>query len=126
MGEDHAVEVAREYAEAYAAFDRARLAAVLAADLRFRQVNPGGFLTLGSAAEYIDASGDPIEAFAAHEALAADATRVGDRIATSSRMLLTHGSQRYLMEHREVVTVADGQVVAIDSACTGPRPLRDG
>jgi hypothetical protein len=29
---------------------------------------------------------------------------------------------QYLMQHSEIVTVADGKVAEIDSVCTGARP----
>lgn len=48
------VAIAPRYADAYAAFDTSELLDVLAPNLRFRQVNPGGYLELDSAQAYID------------------------------------------------------------------------
>jgi len=121
MSEDE-VAIARKYAEAYAAFDRDVLRAVLAPDLRFRQVNPGGYLTLTGAEAYLDATADFLQGFASHEPGGARAEPIGDRIATASRLLLHAGAQAYVMEHQEFVTVAGGRITAIDSVCTGARP----
>ena len=116
------VEVARRYAEAYAAFDATALLDVLAADLAFRQVNPGGYLPLTGAQAYIDATRELFDSCDRWEAVAASAESVGDRVVTTSRMRLHAGGQTYVMQHSEVVTVRGDRVVAIDSACSGPRP----
>lgn len=116
------VAVARRYAEAYAAFDAAGLADVLAPDLQFRQVNPGGYLQLDSAQAYIDATRAFLDGFDRCQAAVATAEPLGDRVATTSRLLLHRGQQAYLMQHSEVVTVVDGRVTAIDGACSGARP----
>lgn len=119
---DDAVAIARRYAEAYAAFDAPALADVLAPDLQFRQVNPGGYLQLDSAQAYIDATREFLDNFERCQAASASAESLGDRVATTSRLLLHQGHRAYLMQHSEVVTVIDGQVTAIDSACSGARP----
>ena len=48
--------VARRYTDAYAGFDTHELLDALAPNLRFRRINPGGYLELGSAHAYIDAA----------------------------------------------------------------------
>jgi hypothetical protein len=110
------------YAEAYAAFDTSELADVLAPDLRFRQVNPGGYLELSSARAYIDATGQFLDTYDTHRSAGASAEDMGDRILTTSRIQLHRDRGRYLMQHSEIVTVADGKVIEIDSVCTGARP----
>jgi hypothetical protein len=52
--------VARRYAEVYAAFDAETLRSVLHPGPRFRQINPGGYLALDSAAAYINATAGTI------------------------------------------------------------------
>jgi hypothetical protein len=116
------VETARDYARAYAAFDEAAVRVMLADSLVFRQVNPGGYLALDSADGYIAATRDFVSSFDSHGAESFGAGPVGDRVATTSRMWLTAGGQRYVMEHQEFVTVREGRVVAIDSVCSGARP----
>jgi SnoaL-like domain len=119
---DADVAVARRYADAYAAFDVETLRAVLDPDLRFRQINPGGYLALDTARAYIDATADFLTRFTDHAAASSRAEPVGDRFATGSRMILQAGNRSYVMEHQEIVTVLDGRVVAIDRVCTGARP----
>ena len=48
---------------------------------------------------------------------------IGDKFVTRSRIVLDAGGSRYHLEHQEVVTVADGYVVALDGVCTGFRPV---
>jgi hypothetical protein len=112
---DADVAVARRYAETYAAFDTDILRSVLDPDLRFRRVNPGGFLTLDSSEAYISATADFLAGFNLHAASSARVEPIGDRIATASRMVLHAGAQRFVMEHEEFVTVHDQRVVAFDS-----------
>jgi len=119
---DDPVGIARRYAKAYAAFDAAALLDVLAADLQFRQINPGGYLRLDSAQAYVDATREFLDSFERWEAVSATADLLGDRVATTSRMRLHDRNFTYLMQHSEVVTVVGGRVTAIDSACSGPRP----
>jgi hypothetical protein len=118
----HPLAVARRYAEAYAAFETSELRDVLAPNLRFRQVNPGGYLELDSPDAYIDATRQFLESFDAHRSAGASAEELGDRILTTSRIQLHRDRSPYLMQHSEIVTVADGQVIEIDSVCTGARP----
>ena len=117
-----AFAVARRYAGAYAAFDTSELLEVLAPDLRFRQVNPGGYPELESADAYIDATSQFLETYDAHRSAGASAEEFGDRILTTSRIRLHRDRGQYLMQHSEIVTVADGKVVEIESVCTGARP----
>jgi hypothetical protein len=114
--------VAGRYAGAYAAFDTSELLDVLASNLRFRQVNPGGYLELDSAHAYIDATRQFLDAYDIHQSAGASADEMGDRILTTSRIQLHRDQDQYLMQHSEIVTVADGKVIAIDSICTGARP----
>jgi ubiquinone/menaquinone biosynthesis C-methylase UbiE len=114
--------VARRYADAYAAFDTSELADVLAPNLRFRQVNPGGYLELDSARAYIDATGQFLDTYDTHRSAGASAQQMGDRFLTTSRIQLHRDRGPYLMQHSEIVTVADGKVIQIDSVCTGARP----
>lgn len=119
---DADLSLARRYAEAYAAFDIETLRSVLDPNLRFRQVNPGGYLTLDSADAYINATADCLTGFTHHAAATARAEPVGNRTATASRMTLIAHDNQYVMEHQEFVTVHGGRVAAIDSVCTGARP----
>ena len=114
--------VARRYATAYAAFDTNQLLDVLAPDLRFRQVNPGGYLELDSAHAYIDATRQFLDGYDTHRSAGVSAEEMGDRVVTSSRIQMERNHRRYLMQHSEIVTVAAGKVVEIESACTGARP----
>lgn len=114
--------IARRYAGAYAAFDTRELIEVLAPNLRFRQVNPGGYLELGSAQAYIDATSQFLDTYDTHRAAGASAEQMGDRIVTTSRIQMHTDDGQYLMQHSEIVTVIDGRVVEIDSVCTGARP----
>lgn len=122
MADNDPVTVARRYAEAYSAFDEPRLLDVLASDLEFRQVNPGGYLHLHSASAYVDATREFLDTFDRCEAVSASAEPLGDRVATTSRLRLVVDDQAYVMQHSEIVRVSDGRVVAIDSACSGARP----
>jgi len=114
--------IGRRYAGVYAAFDTSELLDVLAPNLRFRQVNPGGYPELDSAAAYIDATRQFLDAYDVHRGAGATAEEVGDRILTTSRIQMHRDHRQYLMQHSEIVTVADGKVVEIDSVCTGARP----
>jgi ubiquinone/menaquinone biosynthesis C-methylase UbiE len=114
--------VAQRYADAYAAFDTGELREVLAPNLRFRQVNPGGYLELDSAHAYIDATRQFLDGYGTHQSAGAVAEELGDRILTASRIELHRDRSRYLIQHSEIVTVADGKVIEIDSVCTGARP----
>jgi hypothetical protein len=114
--------IARRYADAYAAFDASELLDVLAPSLRFRQVNPGGYLELDSARAYIDATGQFLDTYDKHRSAGASAEEMGDRILTTSRIQLHRDHGQYLLQHSEIVTVADGKVIEIDSVCTGARP----
>src|SRR5437867_971605 len=122
---DADLQVAREYADAYAAFDEERLEQVLAGALTFRQVNPSGYLTFDSAKGYLDATRDFLSGFQSFEPVCCRAEWVGDRIATTARVRLFSRSRTWLMEQQEYVTLAGGQIVAIDSVCSGARPCAD-
>jgi SnoaL-like domain len=117
-----ALAIARRYADAYAAFDTGELLDVLAPNLRFRQVNPGGYLELDSARAYVEATGQFLGGYDTHRSAGASAEKMGDLVLTTSRIQMHRADGQYLMQHSEIVTVADGQVVEIDSVCTGPRP----
>ncbi len=116
--------IAAEYAAAYAGFDAGALRRVLSPRLRYRQINPGGVLCFDSADGYVDATADFLAGFTSHEAVSHDAEIFGDRVVTASRTRLGLADRTFLMEHREVLTIADGRIVAIDAVCTGPRPLQ--
>jgi hypothetical protein len=116
--------VARRYADAYAAFDTEELLAVLAPGLRFRQVNPGGYLELDSAHAYIQATKTLLDGYDSHAAINATAEPIGDVVLTTSRMELDRAGSHYLMQHSEIVTVTGGIVTAIENVCTGSRPER--
>ena len=45
-----------------------------------------------------------------------------DRILTTSTIQLHRNARRHVMQHAEIVTIANGEVVEIDSVCTGARP----
>jgi hypothetical protein len=95
---------------------------VLAPNLRFRQVNPGGYLELGSARAYIDATSEYLDTYDTQRSAGASAEEMGDRVLTTSRIQMHRDHRQYLLQHSEIVTVAGGKVVEIDSACTGARP----
>jgi SAM-dependent methyltransferase len=116
------VTIARRYADAYAAFDTDELLDVLAPNLRFRQVNPGGYLELDSAHAYIDATSQFLDAYDTHRSAGASAEAIGDRILTTSRIRMHRAQRQYLMQHSEIITVVHGKVVQIDSVCTGATP----
>jgi SnoaL-like domain len=116
------VAIARRYAQAYAAFDTDELLAVLAPDVQFRQVNPGGYLQLDSVQAYVNATKEFLDNFERCEAASATAEAFGDRVCTTSRLRLYQGQRTYLMQHSEIITIREGRVVAIDSACSGARP----
>ncbi len=122
MPDTNHVDIARRYANAYAAFDTAELRDVLAPNLRFRQVNPGGYLEVDSAQAYINGTKAFLDGYDAHAAITATAERLGDLVLTTSRMRLDQNGDRYVLQHSEIVTVADGKVTAIDSVCTGSQP----
>lgn len=124
MPDSNHVDIARRYANAYAAFDTAELRNVLAPDLRFRQVNPGGYLEVDSAQAYIDGTKAFLDGYDAHAAITATAEQLGDLVLTTSRMRLDQNGDRYLLQHSEIVTVAECKVTAIDSVCTGSQPER--
>lgn len=96
---EQAVEVARRYAQAYAAFDVPALLDILAPHLRFRQANPGGYLELDSAQEYVEVTREFLDTFDHRQPDHTDAEPLGDLAATSSRMLLRRGDQDYVMQH---------------------------
>jgi hypothetical protein len=121
MPDHDELAVARRYADAYAAFNTPELLAVLAPDLQFRQINPGGYLKLDSAQAYIDTTNEFLGAYDNHAASSASAERIGDVVVTVSRMELNRAGSRYVMQHSEIVTVTGGKVTAIDSVCTGAR-----
>jgi len=50
------IAAARRNADADARFDTGELLDVLTPDLRFRQISPGGYLELDSAASYVEAT----------------------------------------------------------------------
>jgi hypothetical protein len=115
----HPLAVARRYASAYAAFDTSELLDVLALNLRFRQVNPGGYLQLDSAHAYIEATRQFLDAYDTHRSAGASAEEMCDRILTTSRIQMHRHHNPYLMQQSETLTFADGKVVEIDSVCTG-------
>jgi hypothetical protein len=115
-------EVGRVYAEAFAGFDEKRLKDVLAPDLRYREVTPAGFLDLRSAAAFLGETSDFLQEFESWETVAATSEAMGDRVLATTRVRLHYGTSTYLVEHREVLTITDGRVVAIDGVCTGARP----
>jgi len=71
--------IGRRYAGAYAAFDTSELLDVLAPNLRFRQVNPGGYLELDNAHAYVDATSQFLDSYDTHSSAGASAEPIGDR-----------------------------------------------
>ncbi len=62
---------------------------MLAPNLRFRQVNPGGYLELDTAHAYIDATRQFLAAYDTCGSAGASAAEMGDRILTTSGMKCT-------------------------------------
>jgi hypothetical protein len=94
MPDNTHLAIARRYANAYAAFDSAELLDVLAPDLRFRQVNPGGYLEVNSAQAYVDGTKAFLDGYDTHAAITATAERLGDLVLTTSRMRLNQNGDQ--------------------------------
>lgn len=116
-------EVAGAYAAAYAHGDLDALRAVLAPDAVFRLLMPGDFHTVHGSAAFVEQ--------VAHAMSQADRWRphsntvapIGDRFAARIRFVIEVGLERFHLEHQEVVSVRNGRVEAIDSVCSGFRPV---
>jgi ketosteroid isomerase-like protein len=114
--------VAQRYASAYARFDTHELLDVLAPNLRIRQVNPAA--TLSSAAHRHTSPPRRLFSTATRPTRPRRQAPTRSAIASSrtSRIQMQRTGQLYLMQHSDILTVADGKVVKIDSVCTGTRP----
>lgn len=115
-------EVAAAYAAAYASCDLDALREVLGADVVSRLLMPGGLRELRGADAFLDELAGAVAGVTGYRMHSSEAEPIGDRFVTRSRLVLEVGSDRFQLEHREVVEVRDGHVVAIDGVCTGFRP----
>ncbi len=116
-------EIAAAYAAAYASADLEALHSLLAPDLVSRLLMPGDLRTLHGAPAFLDELATAVAHVDAVRPHSSSVAVIGDKFVTRARIVLDVGGSRYHLEHQEVVTVANGYVVALDGVCTGFRPV---
>lgn len=119
-------EVAAAYAAAYASADLDALSGLLAPDVVSRLLMPADFRTLRGAQAFIEELAEAVSHVDAAGPHSSSVAGIGEKFVTRSRIILDVGDSRYHLEHQEVVTIENGQVVALDGVCTGFRPVASG
>lgn len=114
------VDVARAFADAYAAVDLERFLEVADDRLRHRELNPGGFLEYVGARERIDKLAVWLEPYGNVEVLEIGAEPIRDRVWTKNVWRLGGGNRTWLLRFDELLTIEGGRVVAADVLCAGP------
>lgn len=107
------------FAEAYAAADEDRLEALLAADVRQREITPSEVVRLRGAPEVLREAREFLSLYDSHETLAVDVERVGDRIRAGTRWRLRLRDETWIVEWWEFLTVEGGRISQIDMVCSG-------
>jgi hypothetical protein len=112
-------EVARAFADAYAAGDAAAIAPLLDPDAHEREVTPGTIVDQRGP----EAIAGEMSAFLAPydepETLVHELEPLGDRFRWTTRWRLTGGDGPWLVEWHAFLTVADGVVTGLDIVCSG-------
>ena len=108
------------FAEAFAEADEDRLEALLASDVRQRQITPGEVVRLRGAPEVLRQERDFLSRYDSHEILLVEVELVGERIRAGTRWRIRRGEQSWIVEWWEFLTVEHGRIAEIDMVCSGP------
>jgi hypothetical protein len=113
------LEVARAFADAYAAGDADGAARFLDANAHEREIVPGAFVDQRGREAIIGEMTDFLAPYDPPEVLLHEVEPLGGRIRWSTRWRLTGGDGPWLVEWHSLLTVEEEQVTALDIVCSG-------
>ena len=122
-----AVDVGREFVDALAARDYARLERCLAPDVAFHAVVPGtgSFREQAGAADTVEQFRKWFDDAEPLELLDWSCDVVVDRIRISYRLAAREDGQWHVVEQQAYAAVGDEGITRIDLACSGFRPVAE-
>lgn len=119
-----AVEIAEEYASAYAEGDYERVRQLVAPDVLEREINPGGYVEFRGPDELIDEAREFTGKYGDPEVLELTVERAGTLVRVINRWRLRRDGKPVLCDFYELLTVEGNKVAQIDLVCSGTIPER--
>jgi len=116
--------VGRAFAEAYAAADYSAVEALLAPDVRYREITPSRVVDTTGPAAILDEEREFLARYESYETLDLDVHPVGERVAARTRWRLQRDGGTEVVEWCEYMTVRAGRITTLDAVCSGPLPER--
>lgn len=120
----NATEVGRAFAAAYASADYATVEALLAPDVKYREITPSRVFEATGPGPILDEEREFLARFDGHETLELETAQIGERVFARTRWRLQRDGETEVVEWCEYMTVEEGRVAILDAVCSGPMPER--
>lgn len=118
------LEIAGEYARAYADGDYERVRELVTEDVFEREINPGGYVEFRGPNELIAEACEFTDKYGAPEILELAVEPAGPLVRVINRWRLRRDGEPVLCDFYELLTVEGGRVARIDLVCSGTIPER--
>jgi len=124
VAERTALEIATEFARAYADGNYDRVRELVASDVLEREINPGGYIELRGPDELIAEAREFTDRYGQPEVLELTTETAGRLVRVINRWRLRREGVPVLCDFYELLRVEDGRVGQIDLVCSGvvPKP----
>jgi len=119
-----ALEIAEEYARAYAGGDYDRVRGLVTEDVVEREINAGGYVELHGPAELISEAREFTRRYGRPEILELAVEPAGPLVRVINRWRLRRDGEPVLCDFYELLTVEGDRVAQIDVVCSGTVPER--
>ena len=114
------LEVAQGYPDAVVERDYERVEAFLADDFHLRDLSPPGFTDITDRGAAMDGLRQLLDMFETVQLAEADVYDIGNATYLRARLHFVHPERgERMVEQHHLLTIADGQITAIDELCTG-------
>ena len=117
-----ALEIAEEYARAYAAGNYDRVLELVADDVLEREINPGGYVEFRGPAELIEEAREFTAKYGDPEVLELVVEPAGPLVRVINRWRLRRDGEPVLCDFYELLAIKGGRVAQIDLVCSGTIP----
>lgn len=119
-----ALQIAAEFARAYAAGDYDRVRELVTEDVLEREINPGGYVEFRGPIELIEEAREFIAKYGDPEVLELAVEPAGPLVRVINRWRLRRDGEPVLCDFYELLTVQGARVARIDVVCSGTIPER--
>ena len=122
VAERTALEIAAEFARAYAEGDEGRVRELVTADVIEREINPAGYIEFRGPDELIAERREFTGRYGEPEVLELSTESAGPLVRVINRWRHSHAGEPGLCDFYELLRIEDGRVAQIDLVCSGVVP----